>query len=125
MTRPVALLRGCLDGEVGYDQLWFVCPGCKHRGDGDSHTGVHALPVNHAGRPATAQGASKRPFWDFNGNLEAPTLHPSILTKREGFVCHSFLVDGHFQFLDDCTHPLKGQRVPMEPVPEWLMDERG
>lgn len=125
MTNPVAVLRRCKDGDVEYDQLWFVCPGCKSRGDGWS--GLHALPVNHAGRPATVQGATRRPFWDFDGNLTAPTLAPSILTGRgdpQGFVCHSFLRNGVFEFLGDCTHQHRGQRVPMVELPTWFLEER-
>lgn len=113
------MIRRCKDGDVEYDHLWFVCPGCKARGD--DHTGLHALPVN-----GTVQGATKRPFWKFDGNLQAPTLEPSILTRMgpDGFVCHSFLRNGVFEFLGDCTHPLKGQRVPMEPLPDWFVEER-
>lgn len=117
---PVALIRRCKDGAVEYDQLWFVCPGCKSRSD--DHTGLHALPVN-----GTTQGASGRPFWSFDGNLEAPTLAPSILSRGgsdTNFVCHSFLRAGVFEFLGDCTHKYANQRVPMEPLPDWFMDER-
>ncbi len=141
MTNPVAVLRRCKDGNVEYDQLWFVCPGCKSQHD--DATGMHALPVN-----GTQQGATKRPFWKFNGNLESPTLEPSILSQtetatppvtpknieqwkaapwpqtKEKFVCHSFLRAGVFQFLGDCTHKFKGQNVPMEPLPDWFLEER-
>jgi len=121
MTAPLAMLRRCRDGDVEYDQLWFVCPGCASRGEG--WTGLHALPVN-----GTVQGATKRPFWQFDGNLQAPTLSPSILTGRgdpQGFVCHSFLRAGVFEFLGDCTHTYRNQRVPMVPLPDWFVDERG
>ncbi len=58
--------------------------------------------------------------WTWNGSTEAPTLRPSILTKGGGrkyletgqyteHVCHSWVTDGKVQFLDDCTHELKGQ----------------
>lgn len=29
------------------------------------------------------------------------------------WVCHSFVRDGQIQYLDDCTHDLKGQTVPL------------
>ena len=120
MVNPVAVLRGCKDGDVSYDQLWFVCPGCKSHGE--SNSGLHALPVNGA-----EQGATKRPFWGFDGNLEKPTLSPSILSRMEyagkPFVCHSFLRNGVFEFLSDCTHKYAGQQVPMEPLPDWFMKE--
>lgn len=119
MANPVAALRRCKDGDVEYDHLWFVCPGCKTQHD--DATGLHALPVN-----GTVMGATKRPFWTFDGNLAAPTLAPSILSRGgrdPSFVCHSFLKAGVFEFLGDCTHALKGQRVPMVPLPDWFMQQ--
>ena len=73
------------------------------------------------------------PMWEWNGSLISPTLTPSYLTRRnhspladdenpvgrEAFCCHSFLTDGIFQFLGDCTHQFAGQAVP---VPEWRDD---
>jgi hypothetical protein len=35
-------------------------------------------------------------------------------------VCHSFLTDGVFHFLGDCTHPYAGQQVPLPELPDWL-----
>lgn len=63
----------------------------------------------------------KTPSWNWNGNLEAPTLSPSILSN--GYCrCHSFLKDGMFQFLNDCDHPLVGQEVPIPDLPEWALN---
>lgn len=33
--------------------------------------------------------------------------------QRVKTVCHSFITDGQIQFLNDCTHPLAGQTVPL------------
>lgn len=79
--------------------LEFHCPGCG---------GLHRVGAKiHA----------------FNGNYEKPTLSPSVLCS--GYIshpdyefgkeiyCHSFVVDGRIQFLDDCRHPLKGQTVDL------------
>jgi len=98
----------------------FVCPGCK---------GAHVLPTD-----VTRDG------WKFNGNLEAPTFEPSILSKRSEWptdeeharimagekvelkqrICHSYVTDGNIRFLDDCTHELKGQTVPLPDLPiDW------
>jgi hypothetical protein len=97
--------------------LWFVCPGCKQRNE-DS-TGLKRIPVGDT------QG--KEPSWTFDGNLEAPTLSPSILTRvnypDKNHVCHSFLRAGHFEFLGDCTHSMANQRVPLPPLPDWFMKE--
>lgn len=32
-------------------------------------------------------------------------------------VCHSFVTDGRIQFLDDCTHALRGQTVDLPEIP--------
>lgn len=104
--------------------LQFKCPGCE-----DDHyvrIGPPANPEYHAtGR------------WTFNGNLDRPTFSPSLLvtaghyTWKDGkdpkeclwcnddnapfgcYICHSFINDGNIQFLNDCTHKLAGQTVPL------------
>jgi hypothetical protein len=106
-----AMLRGVDDHGVTYDYLMFVCPGCKAMGGG---SGLHMLPVNTQ---------VKSPSWDWDGNLEAPTLSPSILTgKGSPNICHSFLEAGVFQFLNDSTHPLASQFVPIPDLPDWVSD---
>ncbi|MCC5636326.1 hypothetical protein LC593_10740 [Nostoc sp. CHAB 5844] len=82
---------------VGY---FFDCPGCQ---------GGHAV---HISPHKNGIGAS----WTFNGDMEKPTFSPSILsrytfTNQPMQVCHSFVVDGKIQFLNDCTHSLAGQIV--------------
>ena len=99
-----------------YTALAFVCPGCVElMGGGD---GLHMLPVN---------SPQRSPQWDWDGDLDAPTVSPSILSRfgprAEGEperVCHSFLRAGVFEFLGDCTHSLAGQHVPMPDLPDWL-----
>lgn len=68
---------------------------------------------------------AKSPAWDWDGDLEAPTLSPSILTTwgNEGFRCHSFLKAGVFDFLSDSSHELAGCKVAMGELPEWFTDE--
>ena len=108
------------DGRIG-----FMCPGCGEE---------HIIPVN---RP---DGCG----WSFNGNYDAPTISPSILTRsghyasnepgdcwcnfEERFpdegpapfhckLCHIFVTDGKIQYLSDCSHKLAGQTIDMvEPV---------
>lgn len=79
--------------------------------------------------------------WQFNGNFDKPTLHPSILIDtghyRSGHTgdcwctyneahpdnpspfkcgrCHTFVTDGNIQFLPDCTHHLAGKTIALEP----------
>jgi hypothetical protein len=66
-------------------------------------------------------------MWTFDGNLDAPTLSPSILWCEivvDGVeVCHSFLRNGVFEFLSDCTHEHAGQHVPMPDLPDWFTKE--
>lgn len=117
MTTPdvVAMVRHVQDGELRYDALMFCCPGCA---DGGS-SGLHILPIRGSG------DTGARPSWTWDGNLAAPTMDPSILTRMsEGFVCHSYLRSGVFEYLSDCTHQLVGQHVPLPPLPEWVIRER-
>ena len=68
--------------------------------------------------------------WQFNGDMEKPTFSPSLLVwldpnpkadpkhdptgkYRNGFRCHSFIREGHIEFLGDCTHKLAGQTVEL------------
>lgn len=104
-------------GEIGFD-----CPGCGL---------AHVLPV----RPAPS------PSWEFDGDFERPTLHPSILARNGCHVpghkgdcwcnfearfdkppafqcgtCHSFVRNGQIEFLNDCSHALAGRTVPLKPI---------
>jgi hypothetical protein len=103
-------LRNVTDGDIRYTALMFVCPGCEKLGG----SGLHMLPVNS---PQTS------PSWGWNENLEKPTLTPSILTKYDDRVCHSFLTDGVFEFLSDCSHELAGQKVEIPDLYEWCTNE--
>lgn len=103
-------IRHIDDHGVKYDALMFVCPGCAFNG----MSGLHMLPVN---------SKVKSPSWDWDGNLEAPTVSPSILTKwwhlSNQVVCHSFLKAGVFEYLGDCTHQYANQHVPIPNLPTW------
>lgn len=65
----------------------------------------------------THHGADSR--WKFDGNTESPTFSPSFLVQGHlpdhpnGGICHSFVTAGQVQYLDDSTHELKGQTVPL------------
>lgn len=115
------MLRTIVDGDTNYSCLMFVCPGCKELGG----TGLHMLPVNSLEK---LPPGDKRPMWGWDGNLEAPTVNPSILTRggppEDQYVCHSYLKAGVFQFLGDCTHPLADQHVPIPDLPDWVIDEQ-
>jgi hypothetical protein len=84
---------------------WSVrCPACDE---------MHVFP-------AKMNDAS--PGWAFNGNYDRPSFTPSLrLTWREadpsdpnplsGKMCHSVLTDGIWNYCDDCTHALRGQKA--------------
>jgi len=82
----------------------FRCPGCKT---------IHVVYV---------KGFNIN--WSFNGDLEEPTISPSLLLWHNGYPeenipayrCHSYIRNGMIQFLDDCTHGLKGQTVELPEV---------
>src|SRR4051812_17686046 len=89
-------------GYIAADYI-FYCPGCN------DHHGVW-----------TTQKNKNSAIWSFNGDMNKPTFNPSLLlcwTDTESgnveVVCHSFIRDGHIQFLGDCTHELKGQTVEL------------
>jgi hypothetical protein len=109
VSNPVAVLRHEVEyttGKVLGDSLWMWCPACD---------AAKCIPVNRSGGT----------FWVWDGNLEAPTLSPSILQHSGSTLplCHSFLKGGVWDFLSDCTHSMAGQKVPMVPVPDWLMSD--
>ncbi len=76
----------------------FQCPGCRC-----SHY------VRVSGGP---------PIWQFNGDVDKPTVSPSILVGHvnasgKDTICHSFVRDGRIEFLSDCNHELAGQTVDL------------
>lgn len=102
---------------LGGGRVAFMCPGCEE---------LHIVRVS----------PSLNPSWDYNGNPDAPTFAPSILVQGVSAVkdakgewtgefvygpdgnplpmrCHSFVTNGHIQFLGDCTHALAGQTVDL------------
>lgn len=106
-----SMLQTINDHGVVYQALAFICPGCALF----SGSGLHLLPVNTT---------EHSPSWDWDRNLKYPTLYPSILTGRgTKNVCHSYLKEGVFQFLNDSTHALAGQSVEMVGLPDWFVEE--
>ncbi|WP_343743118.1 DUF6527 family protein [Herbaspirillum huttiense] len=104
-AKPVKLVSGegyqpCEVHEATHVQLKIPGP-----------TGTLFLPVILRG---TRDGTN---CWSWNGSTDAPTLRPSVLTQGHGemgeFRCHSWINDGHAQFLDDCSHEMKNTTVPL------------
>lgn len=93
------------EGIVGY-QFW--CKGCER----PHYFDVVADPE----RP-------NMPVWRFNGDLESPTVSPSILIRAghaggKKTTCHLFLRSGQVQYLNDCDHPLAGETIQLPPFPD-------
>jgi hypothetical protein len=89
----------------GRELLGYWCQGCDC---------IHV--VNTAGE--------ERPRWAWNGDVDKPTLSPSIRTfwpanqdRGELTRCHHFLRDGVIEFLPDSgAHQLRGLH-PLQPIP--------
>lgn len=103
------MIRNVDDHGRKYSALAFCCPGCAEIGG----SGLHMLPVN---------SDWKTPQWEWDGDIESPTLSPSILTRTSGdTICHSYIRGGRIEFLGDCTHSLAGQTVDLLDLPEWFV----
>lgn len=107
---------------ISADLVAFMCPGCKE---------LHQIRVR-------TDGANTGGAWGYNQNPDAPTFSPSIkVTGKQSVIidgertgewvldengrvkdmcCHSFVKDGHIQFLGDCTHDLKNQTVELPDI---------
>lgn len=91
----------------------FWCPGCKT---------LHSIKIKGENN-SNSRSNHVTGYWEFNGDVNNPTFHPSILVtglKR----CHSFVTSGKIQFLDDCDHELAGKIVDLPDLPDWLLSER-
>lgn len=107
---PVAVLRPwkASDGRSG-TRLYLWCPACDGiHGEAGSLHSVEVLGPN---------------CWTWDGNLDAPTINPSILVTQPPSPkrCHSFVGSGRWEYLADCTHALAGQRVSLPPLPDWML----
>lgn len=73
-------------------------------------------PIELRQLPIVLSQDDYRPFetWLWNGSVDNPTLSPSIATTSyngdERIHCHSFVTLGQVEYLDDCTHELKGTK---------------
>ena len=90
--------------------LW--CPGCQS---------LHAPRF----RCPEHGGPTEGPMWEGEPRSNPFTMSPSLLIHESNVSprCHSFVRDGEWEFLNDCTHLLAGQIVPLEPLPNWLVKD--
>lgn len=74
--------------------------------------------------PVTIGGTRRgTPNWTWNGDVDKPTLKPSVLTSGgkespEMPRCHTWITDGKVRFLDDCTHKLASQTLDLLDIDE-------
>lgn len=92
----------------GLSGVFFFCKGCDD---------IHILPVKEY------NPQNRTSVWDWDGNVEKPTFSPSISvtypnTLHGDAICHSFVRNGQIQYLNDCTHELKGQTIDLPNIPE-------
>ncbi len=106
--------------------LSYWCQGCK---------GHHMIRYG--------EGPGER--WGWNGDVDAPTFTPSVLTTNGHYLnthvpgarcwciynaeypeqahpftcqrCHTFIRNGMVEFLSDCTHEFAGQTLPLPDLP--------
>lgn len=96
---------GCLGVRV---MLW--CPGCQ-----ELHTPRFRCPEHG--------GPQEGPVWDGDPEAVPLTIVGSYLVYEAPPRprCHSFIRRGRWEFLEDCTHGLRGTIVPLEPLPDWVV----
>lgn len=109
--------KPCTPGEATHLLIHFPGP-----------SGTLILPVLPNKEKRSGTGC-----WSWNGDLEKPTLKPSVRTRGtlpltddrlkamkagqkvepEEFTCHSFVTGGMVTFLTDSTHDLAGKTVSL------------
>lgn len=107
MSRINNRLRGWHDPATGQRGLTYWCQGCRQ---------AHGVRIAGPGS------------WGFNGDHDAPTFSPSVLTTWRDHSttppteqrCHTYVQGGQVRFLGDCTHALAGQTLPLPQLPDWL-----
>lgn len=104
-------------------QYEFYCPGCGH------HHFIHEelwnidLITNTLSPSVLVRGVSDSSTWDIDKNgdfIFEATDNPAV-RKAKGSkptVCHTFVRKGQIQYLNDCTHDLKGKTIPMVELKE-------
>ncbi len=84
------------------DRVCFKCPNCEK---------YHLIPAER---------------WHFNGDVNLPTLTPSVKEYYEPnelgleYICHFFLTNGIIDFCGDCTHKKVVGKIPL---PELMEEE--
>lgn len=110
-------LRRWVDAITGEEGLVYYCQGCE------SHHRIVTKGIC---------------AWAWNGDVEKPVFSPSVLLTTPAYTdvekeftefrikrrCHTFVgcngaQPGEVIFLEDCTHKLAGQVLPLPDLPSW------
>jgi hypothetical protein len=83
-------------GKVFHHQFLYWCEGCGYE---------HAFALR-----------SECGHHDFNGDLNNPTVIPSLVENYPGRRCHSYIKNGKIQYLTDCNHTLAGQTIELPDI---------
>ena len=130
----MAKIRMVEGGKIAFD-----CPGC-----GEVHCVSATTPILSPQQMGQLPPQRRPSGWQWNGNVEKPTIVPSIRCSSGHFAqgfkvgdrcwctydrehpgdpsgfkchqCHLILTDGQIMFCADSTHELKGKTVPL---PDW------
>lgn len=95
--------------------VYYQCPRCDN---------VHGLPVDYK----NSIGAT----WSWDGNMEAPTLGPSVLSKsgpNGATSCHHFVKGGKIEYCGDTPPNVEtgevfaGRTVDLPELPEYMHKE--
>ncbi len=85
-----------------------------------THVELHLPgPISHRHIPVLVGMSKTRDgtgCWSWNGDVEKPTLRPSILNDfrpHDSLVDHLWITDGQVIFLSDCSHELAGQTLDL------------
>lgn len=82
-----------------HDQYEYMCLGCGY---------THVFALTHEGG-----------HHQWNNDYDNPTVTPSLVQNfTPGSMCHSFIRNGHIQYLTDCTHHLAGQTISLPDLPK-------
>lgn len=76
------------------DTVHFYCPACQT---------THAVKIGANG-------------WQWNEDIDHPTIMPSLLSVNGDRRCHLYVTQGNLHYLSDSNHRLTSQTVP---IPLW------
>lgn len=104
------------DGRPFPERWGFYCPGC--RAELQRRQAAGELDIDDEScHDLSLHMMNVRDVHRFNGDVERPTFEPSIMAHgAPSVVCHSYVRAGRIQYLDDCTHAMRGTTIDLPEV---------